>query len=205
MRTLELFCGTKSFSRVAESRGHHIFTVDFDDKFEPDRCTDIMYLHPSSIPFKPDVIWASPPCTCFSVASIGKHWYKNNTPKTKEAQEALQILYKTIEFIRHFGDAIYFIENPRGKMRKIDIMNFLPRRKTITYCQYGDTRMKPTDIWTNNLLWKPKPACKNGDACHVSAPRGSRTGSQGMSKIESARVPIALCSEVLQSCEDIYK
>ena len=25
-------------------------------------------------------------------------------------------------------------------------------RKTVCYCQYGEDRMKPTDIWTNNLF-----------------------------------------------------
>lgn len=28
-------------------------------------------------------------------------------------------------------------------------MRSLPRY-TVTYCQYGDNRMKPTDIWTNH-------------------------------------------------------
>jgi len=53
-------------------------------------------------------------------------------------------------------------------------------RHTVTYCQYGDTRMKPTDIWTNCKEWKSKSPCKNGSPCHVAAPRGSRTGTQGI-------------------------
>ena len=71
-------------------------------------------------------------------------------------------------------------------------------RHTITYCQYGDTRMKPTDIWTN-LEWTPKPMCKNGDLCHQSAPRGSKTGTQG---IKGARdrgvIPPQLFEELLE-------
>lgn len=151
MKILELFCGTKSFSNAAEKRGHETFTVDIDDKFEPDRCIDVMYLHPSAVDFKPDIIWASPPCTCFSVASIGTHWNKDHTPKTAAAREALMVLDKTIELIKAFEPRYFFLENPRGKMRKLEIMNFAPRRVTVTYCQYGDTRMKPTDIWTNHL------------------------------------------------------
>ena len=61
-------------------------------------------------------------------------------------------------------------------MRKMECMQDLPRY-TVTYCQYGDTRMKPTDIWTNHPNPKFKPPCKNGDKCHVAAPRGSRTGT----------------------------
>ena len=30
MKILELFCGTKSFTKVAEERGHQTFTVDID-------------------------------------------------------------------------------------------------------------------------------------------------------------------------------
>lgn len=62
--------------------------------------------------------------------------------------------------------------------KKYNIKNYV--RHTISYCQYGDNRMKPTDIWTNDLKWIPKPPCKNGDKCHISAPRGSITGTQGL-------------------------
>ncbi len=202
MSSLELFCGTKSFSNNAWRYGHSTFTVDIDKQFQPDLCADIRDITPEMIPFKPDIIWASPPCTCFSVASIGKHWHRDHTPKTDEAIEALVILDKTIELIKTLDPQYYFVENPRGKMRKMPAMNFAPRMVTITYCQYGDTRMKPTDIWTNHLTWNPLPICKNGDPCHISAPRGSRTGTQGLDKVNSARVPYALCDEILKACND---
>ena len=201
MRILELFCGTKSFANVAKERGHNIFTIDNDKQFNPDLCADIRDLIPEMIPFKPDVIWASPPCTCFSVASIGTHWNRDHTPKTEQAKEALVILDRTIEFINLFPDAMFWLENPRGKMRKMPAMNFAPRMVTVTYCQYGDSRMKPTDIWTNHLTWIPRSICKNGDTCHTSAPRGSRTGTQGLDKVNAARVPKELCIEILQEIE----
>ena len=78
----------------------------------------------------------------------------------------------------------------------------LLHRKTVTYCQYGDTRMKPTDIWTNCDNWIPKPTCKNGSPCHISAPRGSSTGTQGLkSAIERAIIPEELCEEIVDVCE----
>ena len=40
-------------------------------------------------------------------------------------------------------------------------MQDLPR-KTVTYCKYGDMRMKPTDIWTNDITWIPRKECKKG-------------------------------------------
>lgn len=69
---------------------------------------------------------------------------------------------------------------------------------TITYCQYGDTRMKPTDIWTNADWFVPRPKCKNGDRCHDAAPRGT---SQGTQKIKGAMnrgvIPPALFEDIL--------
>lgn len=87
-------------------------------------------------------------------------------------------------------------------MRKMDFMHGL-ERYTITYCQYGDTRMKPTDIWTNHPNPKFLPPCKNGDPCHVSAPRGAKTGTQGLkSAVERSRIPEALCEHIVDICEE---
>ena len=53
------------------------------------------------------------------------------------------------------------------------------KRITVMYCQYGDKRMKPTDIWTNITNWEGK-RCKNRNLDHESAPRGAKTGTQGL-------------------------
>ena len=205
MKVLELFAGTKSIGKVAESRGHEVFSVDIVPEFECNVTCDILDLAPSQIPWIPDVIWASPPCTYFSVASIGKHWNKDNTPKTENAKLGMKIANYTYDFINHFlrinPKMVWFIENPRGKLRKLDI---IPNgyRETVTYCQYGDTRMKPTDIWTNSKTWIPRAICKNGNPCHESAPRGSRTGTQGIkgNKLRSV-IPQQLCTDIIISCE----
>src|SRR5699024_12633761 len=90
-----------------------------------------------------------------------------NDPKTEEAKEALQMLEHTVGLIKDLNRTYYFIENPRGKMSKVDIMQDLPRY-TVTYCQYGDTRMKYTDIWTNYHDPKVKHKYKYDNPCHVS-------------------------------------
>tara|TARA_R110000787_G_scaffold28910_3_gene78658 strand:+ start:2957 stop:3586 length:630 start_codon:yes stop_codon:yes gene_type:complete len=206
MKILELFAGSRSFSKAAEKLGHETFSVDIKDFENIDYVVDVLDFDYSKIPFKPDIIWASPPCTYFSVASIGKHWYKDNTAKTEQALLGCKIVKKTLEIIKHFNPDYYFIENPRGKLRKLDFMQELDRA-TVTYCQYGDTRMKPTDIWTNYLKnifnphgWNPKQICKNGDNCHVSAPRGSKTGTQGLKgNYLRSIVPEELCLEILKS------
>lgn len=66
--------------------------------------------------------------------------------------------------------------------------------------------MKPTDIWTNAHFWKPKPMCKNGMPCHVAAPRGSRTGTQGIGTYKDrSRIPSALFEEIFDQLKSSPK
>ena len=199
MRTVELFSGTKSFSKVAKKYGHSTFTIDFSPTDQPDLCADILAV--DSLP-SCDILWASPPCTCFSVASIGTHWgggYRVYEPKSLGAKTSLLVIQKMLDLINKTKPKYWFIENPRGVLRKLPIMQGLTRH-TITYCQYGDDRMKPTDIWTNYKEWTPKKPCKNGDTCHVSAPRGSRTGTQGIKGArDRSRIPDGLSIEIFDA------
>ena len=201
MKILELFSGTESFSKVARERGHEVFTIDNNPHFNPDLCKDILDVTIEDIPFIPDVVWASPPCTFFSVASISTHWNKDNTPKSKNAELGIEIVKKTMELIKELLPKFIFIENPRGKLRKLDLID-LPR-ETVCYCRYRDTRMKPTDIWNNSKNWKPiKKMCFNGCEDHEAAPRGFKTGTQGLKgNKERSVVPRELCLEIIKSCE----
>ena len=150
--------------------------------------------------FKPDVIWASPSCTYFSVSSIGKHWNKDNTPKSTEAILGVKLVQKTFKLIEELKPQFYFVENPRGKLRKLDFMKQY-KKQTVTYCQYGDERMKPTDIWTDSN-WLGRQMCNYGDSCHESAPRGSTWGTQGLDNaFERSRVPEQLCQEIIEWLE----
>ncbi len=196
MKVLELYCGTKSFSKVAESLGHDVFTVDFNPKFHPDMCCDMLYFNKGMLPKewrKPDVIWASPPCQTFSMAG---HNYFMGYPTNSKCYIGLALVYKVIELIQDLRPKYWFIENPRAGLRSVWFMKPL-QRYTVTYCQYGMDRMKPTDIWSNVDGWISK-CCKNGDSCHEPAPRGSKTGTQGEKSSElRGVVPELLCKELL--------
>jgi hypothetical protein len=201
LKVLELFSGTASFSNVCKERGHKIFTIDIEPKFNPDLIIDIINLKIEDIPFQPDIIWASIPCDTFSVASIGTHWKGGKNayiPKTKKSERAIELVNKTLEIIAKLNPKFWIIENPRGILRKIINCNYNPI--TVTYCQYGDTRMKPTDLWIN-FDFKGK-RCHNGDKCHISAPRGSKTGTQGLkNKVERGIIPRKLCLEIIKRIE----
>ena len=219
MKVLELFAGTRSIGKAFEARGHEVFSVEWDKNFEDiDLYADIMTVTAEEIIRKfgkPDVIWASPDCTTFSIAAISHHRWKD--PKTGFLYPASNYAFFCDKVDRHvlylidklnhlridegLPPLIYFIENPRGGMRKTEWMQNRPRY-TVTYCQYGDNRMKPTDIWTNHPNPDFKPMCKNGDPCHAAAPRGAKTGTQGMKgSKERSVIPQMLCEHIVHICE----
>lgn len=203
MNTLELFAGSRSFSKVAEKLGHNVYTTDNQDFEKIDQVCDIFDFDVDKLPYAPDMIWTSPPCTSFSVASIGHHWNKDNTPKTEKAELGVAIVKKTIDIIEQLQPKYWFIENPRGKLRKLNFMQDFPR-KTVTYCSYGDMRMKPTDIWTN-YDFTTRPMCFNGnkDCHHEPAPRGSRTGTQGIKgDYLRSQIPPALFEDIFKEIKE---
>lgn len=182
LRVLELFAGSRSIGKVAEHLGMRVLSVDLIDFGGIHRVGDIMGMKPRT--FKDwDIIWASPPCTAFSVASIGQHWTggaRQYAPKSADAYLGQALVKRTQEIIAANPKAIWFMENPRGVLRKLPMMQGFGTHHTVTYCTYGDDRMKPTDIWTNCTAWQPKSVCRNRGKCHVSAPRGAKTGTQGL-------------------------
>ena len=210
MKVLELFAGTRSIGKAFEARGHDVFSVEWDKSFEKiDLYADILTVSPNDIINlfgHPDVIWASPDCSTFSIAAISHHRRKNSVtgnldPISDYAKFCDAVDQHVLELIRALNPTFYFIENPRGGMRKMEWMQGLPRY-TVTYCQYGDTRMKPTDIWTNHPEPRFKPPCHNGDPCHISAPRGARTGTQGLNgSKERSVIPSLLCKHIVDICE----
>ena len=63
---------------------------------------------------------------------------------------------------------------------------------------------KPTDIFTNHPDPQFRPPCRRGDKCHDAAPRGSKTGTQGLrGKLERAKLPDELCRHVVRICESL--
>lgn len=210
MKVLELFAGTRSIGKAFEARGHEVFSVEWNKDFENiDLYADIGQLTAKEIleQFgKPDVIWASPDCTSYSVAAISKHRRKNPEtgsldPVSDYAKFCDNVNQNVLKLIRELQPKYFFIENPRGGMRKMSWMQDIPRY-TVTYCQYGEERMKPTDIWTNHPDPQFKPPCKNGDPCHVPAPRGARTGTQGIKgSKDRSRIPTELCKHIVDICE----
>lgn len=122
MKLLELFAGTRSISKAFERQGHTAYTVEWDKKFENISVyDDINNLTPERVielcGGVPDVIWASPDCTTYSVAAIWKH-RRNENGKLVPISDYAKYCDKTnqhlVSLIRAVNPKLWFIENPRG-------------------------------------------------------------------------------------------
>lgn len=187
MRVLDLFAGLRGWSDPFAERGHDVFSVDNDPRFDVSSHADILTLTAADLPWTPDIILASPPCEGFSVLRIGRNWYNRelgipNLPKTPTAEMGLALVTATLRLVDELKPAFWVMENPRAMLRKLPVVAHADRR-TVTYCQYGHPTMKPTDLWGGfppSLVLRPM--CRPRADCHIAAPRGSRTGIQSDSK-----------------------
>ena len=212
MKILELFAGSRSFGKVADARGHEVFSVDWKQFDNIDLVIDIENLEENMLPWIPDVVIDGRPCTTYSMAAISHHRFEDGKPKTDFAAKCDRMNIKLNDFYKKW-DCIYYIENPRAMLRKMDFMKGMDRT-TVTYCSYGDTRMKPTDIFSNNIYdmfnlngWQPRNMCFNGNTkCqHEPAPRGSKTGTQGLKgNYERSKVPYELVLDIITQTENKF-
>jgi hypothetical protein len=219
MNVVNLFAGEGTWARPWADRGHEVWKTDITGFKGIDHVADILELGLSDIPDGRDVLLASPDCTAFSVASIGTHWgggRRGYIPRTSKAHNRMALVYQTVAIAEALvaRDGLRFgaVENPRGMLRKLGILDRYDN-VTVSYCHYGDTRMKPTDLWgvpAFPRLWTPRSMCHNAnpahaaDCCcrdHEAAPRGAKTGTQGLEKQARSFMPYELSLDVCLAAE----
>lgn len=215
IKLLELFAGSRSIGKEADKMRMEVFSVDWTPYDKIDLVIDVNQMVKEDVPFIPNVAWCSFDCTTYSIAACSTHREGvTRAPKTEYAKECDTTNQYVIKLIKEWlvinPDMIFFFENPRGILRHMPWMQEF-KRHTVWYCQYGDSRAKPTDIWTNSKTWEPRPMCHNykydkegniiDKHCdHESARRGAKTGTQGKKgSYERSKIPQELCIEILES------
>ena len=124
MNLLECFAGSRSIGKIAEQFGFNVFSIDKHPFENIDLVADMEFITIKDIPFLPDIIWASPPCTTYSIAAISHH-RKGYFPISDSAKKSDRLLSNTAKLINDIllinPDMKFFIENPVGMMRKMPI------------------------------------------------------------------------------------
>jgi len=156
-KLLELFAGTGSIEKVFR-RDFDVTSLDVEGT--PTIKADIMTWDYRSFPEGTfDVIWASPPCTMYSLARTTA-----KTPRDLEGSDAM--VQRTLDIIAHFKPRVWMFENPQtGLLKHRAVVAGLPYTD-VCYCRYGMPYKKPTRIWNNlGACWTPRPICSRSDPC----------------------------------------
>jgi len=206
MRVLELFCGTKSFSKAVERLvpDSEIITLEKESRFKPDILIDILdWDYTELLPFKPDVIWASCPCT---------EWSRAKTTGVRNLELARQLVARTLDNIDFFKPRFYIIENPVGLLQYEQAMKELDAtRHTVNYCMYGNFPKKPTHLWCHGFTFEPR-ICQGECGQTVTNPNTGRLNHikvlsvntlnpgqvRGRSGVGAYPIPPALCEDLVK-------
>jgi len=195
---LDLWRGTGSATVAWDEHGHSIIGVDNNPRWPVSMCRDIITVTSDELTaHAPDGYafgWASPDCSVFTLANLHSgHFQESIHPQTDKAREMILRVKHTLHLLETLDSPYWVLENPWGLLR---LQPFMQRYQSceVTYCQYGDDRMKRTNLWGRfPESFNPK-RCDYGDSCHPRTPRGSYYGTQGLPPAKRAQIPYALSS-----------
>jgi hypothetical protein len=165
-RILDLFCGTKSASKAFELAGYEAVSLDFNKKFNATHTEDILtWDYKVYPPNYFNVIWASPDCTTWSIATSGKYRLKSdiygvNNQYQEIATNANNMILRLIEILKYFKPSYWFIENPKALLQHFPpLKQFISESNAnmnlVFYANYNNWLLpKPTNIWSNLPLWE---------------------------------------------------
>ena len=125
----------------------------------------------SRLPKHADVVWASPPCTQYSVARTTAKTPRDLEGSDRLAGERSKSLASTLS-------CHWFMENPMGLLRHREVVQGLPMTM-VDYCQYGFQYRKRTCIWSNGSTPGARGPAREGCLAAAAAVQGPLTQRSG--------------------------
>ena len=197
---LELFCGTKSIGHAFEAEGWEVFSVDIDPSRNATWTGDVRLLDPALLPGRPDLIWASPVCTQYSVCR-----QRAKTPRDLEWADSLVLAALRLQ--EALGCPM-LMENPHSSLLKKRLMQGVSFA-TVDYCKYFSPGFphrcrKRTAIFRIGADYEPsRPLCRHDcgfceGGRHLEAIGNSTARRQVRDRDETYRIPPLLCREIAQ-------
>lgn len=118
---MDLFSGTGSATEAfRRSAGWTVITVDTDKRRRPDVISDVRSLPISTS--RVDFIWASPPCTEFSLAN-----------PSRPLKPSLELVFAALDAVRSLRPRFWILENVTGLIPFLGI----PVCKAGPFCLWG--------------------------------------------------------------------
>ena len=159
LKILDLFSGRKGWTKAFEDRGHYVLTVDIDEDMDADITEDILNLTIEDVGTDWDIVLASPPCQCFSIASCMHHWSATEprVPKSEAADNALQLVQHTYDLIQEINPVYWAMENPRAMLRKLWKKHLLPTNRKLRKLPLKQSKTKTLLPRKRKKKWKKLP------------------------------------------------
>ena len=197
-RLLELFSGTGSVGKVFASHGWEVVSLDSDPLFSPTICADILSFDYRQLGGTFQFIWASPPCTQYSIARS-----KAKTPRDLEGADAC--VQRSLDVAAFFQPRAFCIEHPQsGLLKTREVVRGLPYFD-VDYCSFGASFRKRTRMWSS-LPCTPPPLCKQDCAAReggrhreCAQKASKRRGEAGFRTTELGRIPRLLVEDIYDS------
>jgi len=201
---LDLFCGLGGFSAAFEDSDRwDVTTVDIGARFDPDITADVFDLRPSDFETDFDVVLASPPCDVFSLANTRQRYWDadEEAPSDPKARDHIALIHHAVGVIRGLAPTFWFLENPRGRLRWV----LDEPAATVTYCQYGESYQKPTDLWGVHPPGLTYRSCSQGTTCHTTVrsddDHAGVLSNDNRDPAERSKVPYDLSEAIRDACE----